>query len=415
MNSDEDTQTTRTVDAFGGSVTNYDRLMTEFGIKPIEEIIHKLPKEKQHYYMNRDILFGHSALEPVIEAMNKNKPFAIMTGIKPSSPEYHIGNLVTCNEVIYFQQQGGKVYFCIADIESYADGRLSLEQAEKNAIENVADLIALGLDLDNAYVYRQSQQKDVMQLGYLLSSHATYNMMKAIYGEHRIGVYNAAFVQVAAASDAAAEDLCALKGEGASRFWLKTFGASIRGYVADGSFRYRPDGFGAVPLNISYDFMVSSMSPSVLKLGPVNAPCMGRFAERTPVGVKVMILRIEESWFSLNFPSPSGSRNSTITLGFMWITPSVTCRIPEAPPRSAAMPKSRSSIFKSTPNSALLTRTNISWARLRPRPVSKLFISRPKDMSKRTVSATLPVIWDSGVSPRAAKSLPKSISNSELR
>ena len=197
MNSDEDTQTTRTVDAFGGSVTNYNRLMTEFGIKPIEEIIHTLPKDKQHYYMNRDILFGHSALEPVIEAMNKNKPFAIMTGIKPSSPEYHIGNLVTCNEVIYFQQQGGKVYFCIADIESYADGRLPLEEAEKNAIENVADLIALGLDLDNAYVYRQSQQKDVMQLGYLLSSHATYNMMKAIYGEHRIGVYNAAFVQVA--------------------------------------------------------------------------------------------------------------------------------------------------------------------------------------------------------------------------
>jgi len=197
MNPDEDTQTTRTVDAFGGAVTDYDRLMTEFGIRPIEEILDKLPKEKQHYYMNRDILFGHSALEPVIEAMNKNKPFAIMTGIKPSSPEYHIGNLVTCNEVIYFQKHGGKVYFGIADLESYADGRLPLEQAEKNAIENIADLIALGLDLDSAYVYRQSQQKDVMQLGYLLSSHATYNMMKAIYGEHRLGIYNAAFIQVA--------------------------------------------------------------------------------------------------------------------------------------------------------------------------------------------------------------------------
>jgi len=145
MNPDEDTPTTRIVDAFGGTVTDYDRLMTEFGIRPIEEILDKLPKEKQHYYMNRDILFGHSALEPVIEAMNKNKPFAIMTGIKPSSPEYHIGNLVTCNEVIYFQKNGGKVYFGIADIESYADGRLPLEQAEKNAIENIADLIRLSL------------------------------------------------------------------------------------------------------------------------------------------------------------------------------------------------------------------------------------------------------------------------------
>ncbi|GAH29639.1 unnamed protein product, partial [marine sediment metagenome] len=54
-----------------------------------------------------------------------------------------------------------------------------------------------GLNLDNAYVYRQSQQPEVMRLGYLLSSHATYKMMKAIYGPHRIGVYNAAFIQVA--------------------------------------------------------------------------------------------------------------------------------------------------------------------------------------------------------------------------
>jgi tryptophanyl-tRNA synthetase len=197
MNSNETTHNTSVVDAFGGTVTDYDRLMTEFGIRPISEILEVLPKELQHYYMSRDIMFGHTSLEPVVEAIVKNKPFAVMTGIKPSSSEYHIGNLITCTEVIYFQQQGGKVYFCIADLESYADGRLPLEEAEKNAIENIADLIALGLDLDNAYVYRQSQQKDVMQLGYLLSSHATYNMMKAIYGEHRLGVYNAAFIQVA--------------------------------------------------------------------------------------------------------------------------------------------------------------------------------------------------------------------------
>jgi tryptophanyl-tRNA synthetase len=197
MNPDNESESTRVVDAFGGTVTDYGRLMDEFGINPIEEVLTKFPKKLRHYYMNRGIMFGHTSLGPVIEAATKNKPFAIMTGIKPSSAEYHIGNIITCTEVIYFQQLGGKVYFCIADIESYADGRLPLDQAEKNAIENISDLIALGLNLDNAYVYRQSQQQDVMQLGYLLSSHATYNMMRSIYGEHRLGVYNAAFIQVA--------------------------------------------------------------------------------------------------------------------------------------------------------------------------------------------------------------------------
>ncbi len=197
MNQEKEPENTKVVDAFGGTVTDYTRLMTEFGINPIEDVITDLPKNLRHHYMNRGIMFGHTSLEPVIDAVTNNKPFAVMTGIKPSSPEYHIGNLITCTEVIYFQQLGGKVYFCIADIESYADGRLPLDQAEKNAIENISDLIALGLNLDNAYVYRQSQQQEVLELGYLLSSHATYNMMKAIYGEHRLGVYNAAFIQVA--------------------------------------------------------------------------------------------------------------------------------------------------------------------------------------------------------------------------
>ena len=95
MNSNDNPQNNSVVDAFGGAVTDYDRLMDEFGIRPIDEAISSLPKKKRHYYMNRNIMFGHTSLEPVIDAINKKKPFAIMTGIKPSSAEYHIGNLIT--------------------------------------------------------------------------------------------------------------------------------------------------------------------------------------------------------------------------------------------------------------------------------------------------------------------------------
>jgi len=186
------------INAFGGGgVVDYNRLMNEFGISPFNEILNTIPTQDQHFYMTRGIIFGHTAFENIIDAIIHRKPFAVMTGIKPSSKEYHVGNLVTCRETIYLQKRGGKVFFCIADLESYIDGKVSLKQAEENAIENVADFIALGLDLDSAYVYRQSDQPEVMKLGYLLSTHATYNMMKAIYGEHKMGIYNAAFIQVA--------------------------------------------------------------------------------------------------------------------------------------------------------------------------------------------------------------------------
>jgi tryptophanyl-tRNA synthetase len=185
------------VDAFGGSVLDYQRLIDEFGIKSISSALAHIPEYALHPYMSsaRDVMFGHIDLEPVVKAIIDKEPFGVMTGIKPSSAEYHIGSLITCNEVVHFQNMGGEVFFCIADLESYADGRTPLEEAEENAIENIADILALGLDLENAYIYRQSQERLVQRFGFLFSSHVTYNMMRAIYGEKQFGMYMSALIQ----------------------------------------------------------------------------------------------------------------------------------------------------------------------------------------------------------------------------
>lgn len=185
------------VDAFGGAVLDYQRLIDEFGIMSLATILPLIPESARHPYMSpdRDVMFGHIDLEPVIRAIIDKEPFAVMTGIKPSSAEYHIGNLITCNEVVHFQKLGGEVFFCIADLESYADGRIPLEKAEENAIQNVADLMALGLDLENAYVYRQSKEPLVQRFGFIFSSHVTVNMMKAIYGDKTFGMYMSALIQ----------------------------------------------------------------------------------------------------------------------------------------------------------------------------------------------------------------------------
>ncbi|MHA2272586.1 MAG: tryptophan--tRNA ligase [Candidatus Hodarchaeales archaeon] len=185
------------VDAFGGSVLDYQRLIDEFGIKHLNTVLAHIPENARHPYMSsfRDVMFGHIDLEPVAKAIIDKEPFGVMTGIKPSSAEYHIGSLITCSEVVYFQNMGGEVFFCIADLESYADGRTPLKEAEENAIENIADILALGLDLENAYIYRQSQEPLVQRFGFLFSSHVTYNMMRAIYGEKPFGMYMSALIQ----------------------------------------------------------------------------------------------------------------------------------------------------------------------------------------------------------------------------
>src|SRR3989304_6193061 len=122
-----------------------------------------------------------------------------MTGIKPSGA-YHIGSLSTVQEVIFFQNLGAKVYFCIADMESLATNDLSLEEASQIAVDNIADVLALGLNPDpkRAYIYKQSSEPEVLRMGFVFSNMITLATMKAIYGDKgRLGYYNSAFIQAA--------------------------------------------------------------------------------------------------------------------------------------------------------------------------------------------------------------------------
>ncbi len=187
-----------TVDALdGGTIENYERLMKEFGIKPFAPLVQKLPADKRHFLMTRGVIFGHTGMEQVIDAIVNNKKFAVMTGIKPSN-SYHIGSLTTAVEVVHFQKLGGKVYFCLADFETYVVNRIPFSEAEKIAIDNVADLLALGLDEKNAYIYKQSAEPMVKHYGLIFSSHVTMNELRGVYGlKTRLGYYNAAMVQIA--------------------------------------------------------------------------------------------------------------------------------------------------------------------------------------------------------------------------
>ncbi len=191
---------TPVVDSIGeGVIADYERLIKEFGLEPLQPLINKLPHELRHIYMTRGLMFAHIDFEPVLQRIIEKKPFFVMTGIKPSG-EYHIGSLATAQEVVYFQKVGGKVYFCIADFESYYVNGVSFKDARNFAIDNLADIIALGLDPspEHAYIYRQSTEPIVQQYGLIFSNHLTLNTLFATYGKkEHLGDYNAAMIQAA--------------------------------------------------------------------------------------------------------------------------------------------------------------------------------------------------------------------------
>jgi len=183
------------IDPFGTSlITDYSRLFKEFGLKPITQEILKRIKNPSRY-LRRGIDFAHQDFDKFLDAFEKGEPIAVMSGIKPSN-EFHLGSKMTAEKIIYFQKEfKAKAFYCIADLESLVDNQIPLEEAKKIAIDNVADILALGLDPKNAFIYRQSQEKRVTNLAYLFSRKITLNHMRNLYGERPLGLYLAAFTQ----------------------------------------------------------------------------------------------------------------------------------------------------------------------------------------------------------------------------
>ncbi len=181
------------LDPFGTSVIeDYERLYKEFGIQPFASLLDHIPDPSK--FMRRNIIFGHRDFDRVLQVMKAQETFAVMSGIKPTG-EFHLGTLMTAQEVIYFQQQGAKAFYCIADVEAYEDNNIPFEHSRRYAISNVADLLALGFNPERGYIYRQSKEIRVKDLAILFGRGATLATMKAIYGERHIGLYLAALIQ----------------------------------------------------------------------------------------------------------------------------------------------------------------------------------------------------------------------------
>ena len=176
-------------------IGNYERLHKEFGIERMDAVLPRFKKPSLH--IRRGIDFGHRDLGRVLDAVDNDKPFAVMSGIKPTG-NFHLGTKMTADDMVYFQSLSKRatVFYCIADVEAYNDNGLSFAESSKIAVQNVADILALGLDPERAVVYKQSEEVRVMRLSAIFSSSVTNNMLRAIYGERQIALYLSALIQV---------------------------------------------------------------------------------------------------------------------------------------------------------------------------------------------------------------------------
>jgi tryptophanyl-tRNA synthetase len=175
------------------AVEDYQKVMEDFGIaKVAPDMVKRLG---QHRLFRRNIVFSQRDLGRVLKAAEEKKPFAAMSGIKPSNI-FHLGSKLVADELVAFQGLGARVFYCVADIESLHANGQPIEESVPIAVDNAADALALGIDPKTAFLYKQSACPAVQLMGYCYAKNVTNNMLRSIYGDKEIGLYMSALVQV---------------------------------------------------------------------------------------------------------------------------------------------------------------------------------------------------------------------------
>ncbi|MBI5159018.1 tryptophan--tRNA ligase [Candidatus Micrarchaeota archaeon] len=184
-----------TFDPWGSELlSDYEHLFSEFGMQRVDEKVLRRVLNANRLW-RRGIVFAHRDFDKWLSAFERKEGVACMSGIKPSS-EFHLGSKLTAEEMIFFQKEfNAKVFYSIADLECYADNGIPLAESAKTAVSNLADMLALGLSEKNCFVWKQSEEKRVMNLAYVFARKTTMNTLKALYGERNIGLYFSVLTQ----------------------------------------------------------------------------------------------------------------------------------------------------------------------------------------------------------------------------
>jgi len=185
---------TKIIDPWGSELPeDYVKIIKDFGLEIFEKEMFPNPNR----LMRRGIVFGGRDLKVIAKCIKEKKPFYALSGIMPTNDQIHLGNKSVVENLRYFQENGGHTFILVADLEAAAARGVSVEEGRKRALEfHIPAYIALGLDPKKTTFYFQSQNMDVVRLGYEFAQRITLNEFKGIYGSADPGRIMSAVTQV---------------------------------------------------------------------------------------------------------------------------------------------------------------------------------------------------------------------------
>ncbi|MCX6742513.1 MAG: tryptophan--tRNA ligase [Candidatus Pacearchaeota archaeon] len=165
----------------------YERLMKEFGINPInKQLLDRIKKHTKelHFMLNRGVFFAHRDMDWLLNEYEKGNKFFLYTGRAPSG-ETHIGHLVPWVFTKWLQDKFGcELWFQFPDDEKFMfKQNLSYEEVQKYTYENMLDVIALGFNPKKTHFILDTKHAGLLYPEAIkVAKKITFSTVKAVFG-----------------------------------------------------------------------------------------------------------------------------------------------------------------------------------------------------------------------------------------
>jgi tryptophanyl-tRNA synthetase len=174
---------------------DYDKLIKEFGTKPItDDLLKRIKKHTKdlHPMLSRKIFFSHRDLDWILDEYENGKKFFLYTGRAPSGP-VHLGHLIPWIFTKWLQDKFDvELWFQFPDEEKFLfKENLTLEDTNKWTKENMLDVIALDFDPKKTHflvdtIHAKLMYKEACRV----AKRITFSTTKAVFGftnENNVG------------------------------------------------------------------------------------------------------------------------------------------------------------------------------------------------------------------------------------
>lgn len=184
---------------------DYDNIINDFKCDIIDtallERFEKITSHKPHRFLRRNIFFSHRDLHVLLDKYERNEKFYIFTGIGPSS-EMHMGHLIPFQFTKWLQDVFQvPVIIQLSDDEKFLLTKKSMNEISNYSDDIIKDIIALGFDPENTFIFSNSSYiaemyGTILNIQNIISKNDCSTFLH-LHGDDSIGKYAYAATQSA--------------------------------------------------------------------------------------------------------------------------------------------------------------------------------------------------------------------------